>query len=69
MLRTVPRAHTRACSPRHAAQQLLDGQQPLRVNQFQQPKLQVEALFLAIVQVVEGAQHDLQVAGELFLGE
>jgi len=33
------------------------------MNQLQQPQFQVESLFLAIVQVIEGAQNNLQVAG------
>ncbi len=39
------------------------------MNQLEKAKLQMEALFLAIIQVVEGAQNDLQVAGQLFLGK
>ncbi len=39
------------------------------MNQLEQAQLQVKALLLAVVQVVEGAQNDLQVAGQLFLGE
>src|ERR1039458_8421348 len=40
----------------------LDGQQSAQVDEFEQAKLEVEALFLAIAKLVEGAQHDLQEA-------
>jgi hypothetical protein len=41
----------------------LDGQQAAQVDELEQAKLEVEALFLAIAKLVEGAQHDLQEAG------
>ena len=53
----------------NAAQQLLDGQQALRVNQFQKPKLKMKPLLLPVIQIVECAQHDLQIARQLFLAE
>ena len=55
--------------PADSAQQLFDGQKALRVDQLEQAQLEMEALLLAVVQVVEGAQDDLQIAGQLFLGE
>jgi hypothetical protein len=39
------------------------------MDQLEQSQFQVEALLLAIVKIVKGAQHDLQVAGQLFFGE
>ena len=48
---------------------LFDGQQAAQVDELEQAELEVEALLLAVAQFVEGAQHDLQEAGELFLGE
>ena len=39
------------------------------MNQLQHPQFQVKSLLLAIVQVVEGAQDNLQVAGNLFFRE
>ena len=39
------------------------------MNQLEQPQFQVEALLLPVVQVVEGAQHNLQIARQLFLGK
>ena len=53
----------------YAAQQLFNGQQPLGMNQLEQAQFEMKALLLAVVQVVEGAQHDLQIAGELFFGK
>ena len=41
----------------------------MRVNQLHEAQLEVEALFLPVVQIVEGAQHDLQVARDLFFRE
>src|ERR1035441_2419392 len=38
----------------------LDGQQPAQVDEFEQAKLEVEALFLAIAKLVESVQHSLQ---------
>jgi len=58
-------AGTRGC----ATQQLLDGQQALGVNELKQTQLEMEALLLAVVEIVKGTQHDLQVAGDLFFGE
>src|ERR1039458_819884 len=52
-----------------AAQQLLNRQQPLGMNQLEQAQFEVEALLLAVVQVVESAQNDMQIACQLFLGE
>ena len=54
---------------RRAAQQLFDRQQALRVNQLQQAQLQMEALLLAVIQIVKGAQHNLQIARQLFFGK
>ena len=57
------------CSTRYSAEQLFQRQQPLRVNQLHQAQLKMEALLLAVIQIVEGAQHDLQIARDLFLGK
>ena len=54
---------------RHAAQQFFQRQQALRVNQLQQAQLKMKALLLAIIQIVKGPQHDLQIAGELFFAK
>src|SRR6202012_5597798 len=51
----------------YAAQQLLDRQQALRTEQLHQGKLPMEPLLLGVIQIVEGAQDDLQVARQLFL--
>ena len=53
----------------HTAQQLFQRQQPLRMDQLEQAQFQMEALLLPVVQIVEGAQDDLQVSGQLLLGE
>ena len=60
----VPRS--RRCD---SAQQLFERQQPLRVDQLEQAQFKMEALLLAVIQIVEGAQHDLQVARQIFFGE
>ena len=39
------------------------------MNQLEQAQLQMKALLLAVVQVVEGAQHNLQIARQLLLGK
>ena len=39
------------------------------MDQLQQSQFQMEARLLPIVQLVEGAQHDLQKAGEIFFAE
>jgi hypothetical protein len=39
------------------------------MNELEEPKLEVKALFLAVVEVVKGSQDDLEVAGELFFSE
>ena len=39
------------------------------MNQLEQAEFQVKALFLAVVQIIEGAQGYLQIAGQLFLGK
>ena len=36
------------------------------MNQLDEAEFEMEALFLAVVQLVEGAEHDLQEAGEVF---
>ena len=51
------------------AQQLFDRQQTLRMRHFQQSEFEVEALFLAVSEFSMGAQHDLQMAGQVFFGE
>ena len=51
------------------AQQLLDGQQFLRVSHFQQAEFEVEALFLFVSQFAVSAKHDLQMAREIFFAE
>ena len=39
------------------------------MDELEEAELEVEALLLAIAQLVEGAQHDLEEAGELLLAE
>ena len=39
------------------------------MDELEEAELEVEALFLAVAQLVEGAQHDLQEAGEFLLAE
>ena len=39
------------------------------MNELEQAELKMEALLLAVVEIVEGAENDLEVAGELFFGE
>ena len=51
------------------AEDLFDGQQAAEVDELQQAELEVEALFLPVAELVEGAEHDLEEAGELFFGE
>jgi hypothetical protein len=53
----------------HAAQQLLNRQQTLGMDQLEQTEFQMETLLLAVVQVVEGSQNDLKIASQLFLSE
>jgi hypothetical protein len=48
---------------------LFEREQALGVDQLEQAEFEVEALFLAVIEVVEGAEDDLQVAGDLFFGE
>ena len=45
--------------------QFLQRQQPLRMDQLHQPKLEMEALLLPVVQIVKRPQHDLQIARDL----
>ena len=40
-----------------------------QVDELKQAELEVEALLLAVAELVEGAEHDLQEAGEFFFGE
>jgi hypothetical protein len=54
---------------RDSAQQLFERQQSLRVDQLEQAQFQMKALLLAIVQIVEGAQYNLKVAGQFFFSE
>ena len=51
------------------AEGLFDGQEAAQMDELEQAELEVEALFLAIAQFVEGAQHDLEEAGELLFAE
>src|ERR1700730_4204806 len=51
------------------AEQLLDRQQSLRVRHLQQTEFEMEALLLLVSQFAVGAQHDLQMAREIFLAE
>ena len=51
------------------AQQLLDRKQPLRVRHFQQAEFEMETLFLLVAQLAMSAEHDLQVAREIFFAE
>lgn len=39
------------------------------MDELEQAKLEMESLLLAVVEVVEGAENYLEVAGELLLGE
>ena len=39
------------------------------MRHFQQAEFEVEALFLLVSQLAMGAEHDLQVAGEIFFAE
>jgi hypothetical protein len=39
-------------------EQLLDGHQALHVDELEQAELEVEALLLAVAELVEGAQQD-----------
>ena len=39
------------------------------MDQFQQAEFKVESLFLAIIQIVEGAQNNLQIPCQLFFSE
>ena len=39
------------------------------MDQLEQSQLQVETLFLAVIQIVEGAQHNLQVARKFLFAE
>ena len=62
----------RGCGPLAAArlaQRLFDGQQAAQVDELQQAEFEVEALLLAVAQLVEGAQHDLQEARQLLFAE
>src|SRR5208283_1238573 len=51
------------------AESLLDGQEAAQMDELEEAELEVEALLLAIAQLVEGAQHDLEEAAEFFLAE
>ena len=51
------------------AESLFDGQQAAQVDELEQAELEVEALLLPVAQLVEGAQHDLQEAGQLLFAE
>ena len=51
------------------AEGLFDGEEAAQVDELEEAELEVEALLLAIAQLVEGAQHDLQEAGEFLLAE
>ena len=50
-------------------EELFDGEEALDVDEFEQAEFEVEALLLAEAEVVEGAEHDGEEAGELFFGE
>ncbi len=39
------------------------------MDELEQAELEVEALFLSVAELVKGAKHDLEEAGELFLGK
>ena len=39
------------------------------MDEFEQAEFEVEALFLAVAEFVEGAEHDMQEAGEFFFAE
>ena len=45
------------------------GKQLLRVRHFQQAKFEVETLFLLVSQLAVSAEHDLQMAREIFFAE
>ena len=57
-----------SCAAGKLTHQLLQREEALGVDQLQQAEFEVEALLLAVVEVVEGAEHDLQEARELFFG-
>ena len=54
---------------RELAKELFHRQQSLQMHQFHQAEFQVQTLLLPKAEVIEGAQHDLQKARELFLGK
>ncbi len=58
-----------ACTADCAAQKLLEGEQALGVDELEQSEFEVEALLLAVVEIVEGAEDDLQIAGDFFFRE
>jgi len=39
------------------------------MHQLEEAEFEVKTLLLAVVQIVEGAQHNLQVAGQLLFGK
>ena len=41
----------------------------MRVDEFHQAEFEMEALLLPVIQIVEGAQHDLKIARDFFLAE
>ena len=53
----------------HLAQEVFDGDEALDVDQLEQAQLEMEALFLSVAQLVEGAEHDGEEAREVFFGE
>ena len=52
-----------------AAEDLFHRQQALGLDELEQAEFEVEALLLAEVELVEGAEGDLEIAGEVFFGE
>ncbi len=66
--RTSERRGLRSAA-RNAAQQFFERQQPLRMHQLEQAQFQVKAVLLGLVQIIERAQHDLQIARDLLFAE
>ena len=51
------------------AQQLFHGQESLGVGHLEQAEFEMETLFLFVAELAVGAQHDLQMAREVFFAE
>jgi len=51
------------------AEGLFDGEEAAEMDELEEAEFEVEALLLAVAQLVEGAQHDLEEAAEFFFAE